>query len=74
MKKKVIAGLCILLTIILLLPTTRHYKDGGTVEYHAILYSIKNVHQINPDLESEQAYLEGIIIEILGFEVFNNVE
>lgn len=74
MKRKYIVGLSVLLMIILLLPTTQYLKDGGTVEYHAILYKVKNVHQLNPDIESEKMYIEGVIIEILGVEIFNNVE
>lgn len=74
MKKKVIIGLCILLAFVLLLPIPRHLKDGGTVEYNAILYSVQTVHTLNFDLESEQTYLEGTIIEVLGIEIFNNVK
>lgn len=74
MKKKRIIVICIFLAVILLFPLKQQLKDGGTVEYNAILYSIKDVHRLNPDLESKQEYLEGIIVEILGFEVFNNVD
>ena len=73
MKKKVIIGLGALLAIVLLLPITLHLKDGGTVEYRAILYSVKKVHRINPDLGSEQRFLEGTIVEILGVKVFDDV-
>lgn len=72
-KKKVIFGICALLTIILLFPIPLHLKDGGTVEYKAVLYSVYKVHSIAP-VDSEQDFLEGTIVEILGFEVFNNVE
>lgn len=74
MKKKFIVGLCILSVTILLFPIPQRLKDGGTVEYNAILYSVKDVHRLNPDQKSEQAYIEGTVIEILGVEVFNNVE
>ena len=49
-------------------------KDGGSVEYRAILYAVTDVKRLNPDMESEKAYLEGITIEILGMEIYNNVE
>ena len=74
MKKKVIIGICIVLIAILLIPIPMRQKDGGTVEYNAILYSIADVHRLNPDVESDQPYLEGMIIKILGVEVFNNVK
>ena len=73
MKKKIILGICILLAIILLVPFPLHYKDGGTIEYKAILYSVYDWHTLNPDDKSDQEYLDGISIEIFGIEVFDNV-
>lgn len=73
MKKKVIIGLCTLLTIILLLPIPLHLKDGGTVEYKAVLYSVQRVHKLG-SVDSVQEYLEGTVVKVLGFEVFNNVK
>ena len=72
MKKKLIIGICILLIAVLLIPIPIKLKDGGTVRYIAILYTIENVHRLNPDINSDQEYLEGTIIKILGMEVFNN--
>lgn len=73
MKKKLIVGICILLLAVLLVPIPMRLKDGGTVAYTAILYTIEDVHRLNPDMESEQEYLEGTIVRILGMEVFNTV-
>lgn len=73
MKKKVIAGLCVLLAAVLLFPVTYHLKDGGTVVYKAVLYSVQKVHQLSPP-DSERAFLEGTIVELFGVEVFNNVK
>ena len=73
MKKKVIIGICIIIMIVLLIPIPMRLKDGGTVIYSAILYTIEDVHRLNPDMESDQPYLEGTIIKILGAEVFNSV-
>ena len=72
MKKKLIIGICILLIAVLLIPIPMRLKDGGTVRYTAILYTIEDVHRLNPDVNSDQEYLEGTIIKILGMEVFNN--
>ncbi|MDE7283453.1 MAG: hypothetical protein K2N85_07725 [Lachnospiraceae bacterium] len=72
-KKKVMIVIGILLAIILLVPEKRHYHDGGTIEYHAILYSVKFVHHMAPD-DYERRYIEGTEVTILGFKVFDNVD
>lgn len=72
MKKKLVIGICILLIAVLLIPIPMRLKDGGTVRYTAILYTIEDVHRLNPDINSDQEYLEGTIIKILGMEVFNS--
>jgi len=74
MKKKIIIGICILVAIVLLIPIPMRLKDGGTVVYNAILYRVENVHRINPEATSNDDYLEGTIVKILGIEVYNNVE
>ncbi|MDE6418992.1 MAG: hypothetical protein K2K87_00520 [Lachnospiraceae bacterium] len=71
-KKKTMIVLGILLAVILLVPIPIHYKDGGSVEYRAILYSVKSVHALAP-LDSGQTYYEGTVVTILGFKVFDNV-
>ena len=65
MKKKLIIGICILLIAVLLIPIPMRLKDGGTVRYTAILYTIEDVHRLNPDINSDQEYLEGTIINCL---------
>ena len=72
--KKLLAGICIILALVLLVPFPLRLKDGGSVEYRAVLYSVTDVHRINPDINSSAQFIEGTIIEILGREVFNNVE
>ena len=75
MKKKVIIGLCALIAVILLFPVRLQKKDGGTVEYKALLYKVSDVHSLTTleEYENGKEFNEGIIIEILGIEVFNNV-
>ena len=70
--KKVITVICILLVIAPLLPVPMRMKDGGTVKYQALLYSVSDVHRLAPAAES--GYEEGIIIEILGVQIFNSVK
>ncbi|MBR6801343.1 MAG: hypothetical protein IKM61_06300 [Eubacteriaceae bacterium] len=72
MKRKLTTIICVILAFILLFPVRLQYKDGGTVEYKALLYSIYDVHRINPDMESEEMFIEGLIIEILGVKIFDN--
>lgn len=74
MKKKLIVIICVIVALVLLVPIPMRLKDGGTVEYNAILYSVKDVHSLNPDLDSQKAFIEGTIVEVLGIEIFNNVE
>ena len=76
MNKKVKIGILILLAIILLTPLPIRYKDGGTVEYRAILYGVTDVHTMakEEDVAKGKDFYEGIIVRILFFEVFNNVD
>lgn len=71
MKKKIIIAVIIILALILLVPIPNHLKDGGTVEYKALTYKISKVHRLNHN--SESGYEDGLIIELLGFEIYNNV-
>ena len=72
MKKKIIMAICIFVVIALLIPIPMRMKDGGTVKYQAVLYSVSDVHRLAPSTES--GYEDGIIVEILGMQVFNNVK
>lgn len=72
MKKKTIIVLCIVVVaLILLVPIPMHLKDGGSVKYNALLYSVTDVHRIN--LETD-GYEDGTIIKVLGFEIYNDVQ
>ena len=71
MKKKniLIIAIIVLLVVVLLFPfKINRLKDGGTVEYKALLYKLTDYHKFGTDTE----YVEGIKIEILGKEIFNN--
>ena len=76
--KKLIVVIYVLLLLVLLIPFPAKMRDGGTVHYNAILYDIYNMHRIKPvdvlpDNEIHKAeYIEGIIVEIFGVELFNN--
>jgi len=72
--KKIITIIIIILILILFIPIPMRLKDGGSVEYKAIVYTVTDVKRLNPDIDSEKEYLEGITIEIFGLEIYNNVE
>ncbi|MBO5931209.1 MAG: hypothetical protein J6Q70_03135 [Clostridia bacterium] len=62
----------ILVALVLLFPIRMQAKDGGSVHYTALLYQVKDVHQFS-DTEGKD-FDEGIVVKILGYEVFNNVK
>ena len=72
-KRKVWIVVILIIGLVLLFPIPQRLKDGGSIRYAALLYQITDVHRINPDIESDAPYLEGIEIEILGAKVFSNV-
>ena len=75
MKKRMIWIILLIVLLIPLTPIPFGLNDGGTIAYKALLYSVYDVHRINPayfDNEAEPEYINGIIIEILGKEVYNS--
>lgn len=79
MKKKVIIISVVIILLVLLFPIRNQLKDGGTVEYKALVYKVSKVKRLISIEEMEQEgkikeYDHGIIIEILGFEIYNNVK
>ena len=73
MKKKILVAICILLGCLLFIPVPLRLKDGGTVIYQAILYSVEDIHRLN-HAEAESPYVEGIRIKILGLEIYHKEE
>lgn len=71
--KKIIIILIVAILLILLIPIPNHLKDGGSIEYNAILYKITKVHKLNSANEDKD-YIDGLIIEILGRKVYNKVD
>lgn len=80
MKKKVLITIVIVaIILILLFPIRLQLKDGGTVQYRALLYKVSKIHRLISIEEMEKEgkikeYDDGFVVEILGFEIFNNVE
>lgn len=76
MKKRFIIISVIVLLVILLFPIKQRLKDGGTIEYNAVLYSVIKEHSItvSEQGEGEMGYNVGTRIRIFFFEVYNDVE
>ena len=72
MKSSTIAVLGVFLALVLMIPIPIHMKDGGTVEYRAVLYRVTDVHRIHHEIDG--GYLDGTIVEVLGMEIYNDVE
>lgn len=70
--KKAIIILLILVALVLLFPFRNQAKDGGSVRYQAALYTIYKVHSLYDGPDMEMHYVEGTIIEILGYQVYND--
>lgn len=77
--KNIVIIICILVAIILLFPSASGINDGGTVCYDAILYDVYDVHRINAHSSNDDGtyeieYIDGIIIEVFGIEIYNNTQ
>lgn len=71
-KKRVIwiVAAAVLTLAVLCIPIRFSGKDGGTVRYHAILYTIRHAHSMEAETtDGEPAFLVGTTVEILGKEV-----
>ncbi len=70
--KKAFIIILILVALILLFPIREQAKDGGSVRYNAILYDVYKVHCLYGGPDTGMLYVEGIIVEFLGHQVYNN--
>lgn len=73
MKNKKIAKIVIIIILlILLIPIPFKLKDGGTVEWKSLTYSISKVNSIYSIDDIRMGYKKGVIIKIFNITVFNN--
>ncbi len=73
MKKRFILLLIIFILLILLIPIPFYLKDGGSIEFRSLLYTITKYNKLTSQNENvEDVYIQGIGIKILGMEVYNN--
>ena len=71
MKKKILIAVIVIILLVLLIPIPMRLKDGGTIEYKALIYTISKVHRLNHN--SKSGYDNGLIIKMFGKEIYNNV-
>ena len=71
MKKKILITAIVVILLVILVPIPMRLRDGGTIEYKALIYTVSKVHKLNHNSASE--YDNGIIIKIFGKEIYNNV-
>ncbi len=72
MEKKTILFIILGIILLMLIPIPNRIKDGGSIEYKAILYKITKVHRLNEF--SPTGYDNGLIIDILSKNIYNKVE
>lgn len=72
MKKKLKIIISLIIAIVLLVPIKECYKDGGTIKYNAVLWSVTKHHSIADNLEGRRGYYTGTTVRILCFEVYSN--
>lgn len=72
MKKKSVLIILIIISLILLIPIPMRLKDGGSVKYQALLYSVTKYHKL--DHTSESGYVNGIRIEVLGMKIYDRTD
>ncbi len=73
-KKNILVIVIIILLIALLIPfKINKLKDGGSIEFNALLYSVTKYHKFAPE-NSEKEYIDGIEIKILGVKIFDSTE
>lgn len=68
MKKKIII---IIILVLMLIPIKFHLKDGGFIEYKAILYSVTKYHILNH--KSTKGYDNGWKIKIFGLTIYDEI-
>ena len=67
MKKKIIIIVSIVVFALMLIPIPNRLKDGGSVEYKAVLYQYTKIHSLNE--YSVTGYADGWELYILGIRV-----
>lgn len=68
-KKKWIGIIIAIVLVVSCIPVRVPIKDGGSIRYQAILYSVTKVHEM--PMEEGEDYRNGTRVCILGIPVFD---
>ena len=74
MKKKVIIISVIIILVVLLFPIRNQLKDGGTIEWKSLTYSIYKVHSLYSVDDYNMGYQDGIIIKLFNMTIYRNTK
>ena len=77
MKNKMAIAAVIIFFVVLLFPVRYQLKDGGTIVYKSLTYSVEKVHSLTLMSEMQKTgkmYNEGVRIELFGVEVYEKIE
>ena len=69
MKKRALKIVAVIMVLIFVFPIMICYKDGGSIRYQAILYSITKYHSLN----AANSFDTGIEIKLLGITIYENI-
>ena len=71
-KKKIIIIVAIVVFILMLIPIPNRLKDGGSVEYNAVLYQYTKIHRLSE--KSSTGYEDGWELKILGIKIGGKID
>ena len=71
-KKKIIIIVTIVVFILMLIPIPNRLKDGGSVEYNAVLYQYTKIHRLSE--RSSTGYEDGWELKILGIKIGGKID
>ena len=74
--KKWLIVLVVATMLVMLIPVRLQQRDGGTVVYRAVLYEVVDKRKTAVPVEAgePQRYIGGVVVRILGIEVYNSVD
>ncbi len=70
-KKSILWLIAALSFLLCLVPVRQIYKDGGTVEYRALLYQVTKWHTMVGGPGNVETFREGLEIHVLGFCIYD---
>ncbi|HBA37724.1 MAG TPA: hypothetical protein DCY94_03290 [Firmicutes bacterium] len=69
MKRKPLLIIILTIMLIAMIPIPQHLKDGGSIEYKALIYRITKYRRLN-----DSSIEKGISIDILGMKVYDSMQ